>query len=175
MGGPALWAAMTAGALVSNACLLLVTILGQSRLPLVLAEDGFFPRVFTRKHPRYGSPHVSLFFGGAVLTALCALNFTELMELYSVVQVLAYVLIFASLVRLRSREGEAPGSGFRIPLATPGVLVMIAPAVVLAAFVVFNSLHPVGGLGTKQMVGLVALFGSGPFAYWAFRRPGRKA
>ncbi|HVQ29501.1 MAG TPA: APC family permease [Vicinamibacteria bacterium] len=170
IGGPALAAAMTAGALVSNACLLLVTILGQSRLPLVLAEDGFFPRAFTRKHPRYGSPHVSLFFGGGVLTALCALNFTELMELYSVVQVLAYMLIFASLVRLRSREGEAAGSGFRIPLPTSGVLVMIAPAVLLAAFVVFNALHPASGLGTKQTIGLVVLFGSGPVAYEVFRR-----
>jgi amino acid transporter len=175
VGGPGLGAAMTAGALVSNACLLLVTILGQSRLPMVLAEDGFFPKAFTKRHPRFATPHVSLFFGAAVLTALCALNFTELMGLYSVVQVLAYMLIFASLVRLRSREGSAPVSGFRIPLPTPGVLVMIAPAVILAAFVVFNTLHPAGGLGTKQTVGLVALFGSGPLAYWAFRRRGRTA
>jgi amino acid transporter len=92
------------------------------------------------------------------------------MELYSVVQVLAYMLIFASLVRLRSREGEAPGSGFRIPLPTSGVLVMIAPAVLLAAFVVFNALHPASGLGTKQTIGLVVLFGSGPVAYEVFRR-----
>ena len=165
MGGPALGVAMTAGALVSNACLLLVTILGQSRLPVVLAQDGFLPRVFTKRHSRFGTPYVSLFFGAAVLTALCALNFTELMGLYSVVQVLAYMLIFASLVRLRSRQSAGSGPGFRIPLPTGGVLLMIAPAVTLAAFVVYNTLRPAGGLGTAQIAGLIALFGSGPLAY----------
>jgi len=83
------------------------------------------------------------------------------------------VLIFASLVRLRSREGEAAGSGFRIPLPTPAVLVMIAPAVTRAAFVVYNTLRPAAGLGTAQTMGLFALFGSGPLAYAASRLRGR--
>ena len=52
---------------------------------------------------------------------------------------------------------------------------MIAPAVILAAFVVFNTLHPAGGLGAPQTVGLLALFGSGPLAYWSFRRLRRQA
>ena len=52
---------------------------------------------------------------------------------------------------------------------------MIAPAVILAAFVVFNTLHPASGLGTMQTIGLVALFGSGPLAYWVFRRLRRQA
>ena len=56
VGGPFLGAAMAAGGLVSNACILLVTILAQSRLPMVLADDGMFPRSFARTHPRYGTP-----------------------------------------------------------------------------------------------------------------------
>ena len=176
LGGPALGAAMAAGGLVSNACLLLVTILGQSRLPMVLAEDGFFPRAFMKTHPRFGTPHVSLVFGAVVLTAMCALNFSELMGLYSVVQALAYMLIFASLLRLRSREGPAGAvEGFRIPLPTWGIVAMIAPAVALAGLVVYNTLRPAAGLGTTQLLGLVALFGSGPLAYWAFRSARRPA
>lgn len=175
IGGPLLGAAMAAGGLVSNACLLLVTILGQSRLPMVLAEDGLFPGPFTRTHPEFGTPHVSLFFGAAVLSALCALPFSELMGLYSVVQALAYMLIFASLVRLRSREGDAvPGGGFRIPLPMAGILAMVVPAVVVAGFMVYNTVHPAGGLGAAAVAGLAVLFGSGPLAYAAFRRPVRK-
>jgi amino acid transporter len=89
IGGPLLGAAMAAGGLISNACLLLVTILAQSRLPLVLAQDGFFPRAFVHKHARFGTPVVSLLVGAVVLTALCALPFAELTGLYSIVQVLA--------------------------------------------------------------------------------------
>jgi amino acid transporter len=169
---------MAAGGLVSNACLLLVTILGQSRLPMVLAEDGFLPRAFTRTHARFGTPHVSLLFGAAVLTVLCALPFSELMGLYSVVQALAYMLIFASLVRLRSRDGEAGATpGFRIPLPTWGILAMIAPAVGIALLMVYQTLLPAGGLGRAEAAGLLGLFGSGPLAYWVFRGrfPGRSA
>jgi amino acid transporter len=170
IGGPVLGAAMAAGGLVSNACILLVTILGQSRLPMVLAQDGFLPRAFTRTHARFGTPHVSLLFGATALTALCALPFSELMGLYSVVQALAYMLIFASLLRLRTRDGEAgAGSGFRIPLPTAGILAMIAPAALLAALVVYETLHPAAGLGRAEAVGLVGLFGSGPLGYWALR------
>ncbi|HET7291987.1 MAG TPA: APC family permease [Vicinamibacteria bacterium] len=170
VGGPALGAAMAAGGLVSNACLLLVTILGQSRLPMVLAEDGFLPRAFTRTHARFGTPHVSLLFGAAVLTALCALPFSELMGLYSVVQALAYMLIFASLLRLRARAGEAGAApGFRIPLPTAGIVAMIAPAAAIALVMVYHTLRPAGGLGTAEAAGLLGLFGSGPLAYWAFR------
>ena len=170
IGGPLLGAGMAAGGMVSNACLLLVTILGQSRLPLVLAQDGFFPQVFSKTHPRFGTPRVSLLAGAVVLTALCGLPFTKLTGLYALVQVLAYMLIYASLIRLRAHEPQGNGTGFRIPLPTAGVLVAIVPSVVLAGLMVFESLRPEGGLSATQAAGFALLFGSGPLAYWAFRR-----
>src|SRR5207249_4258582 len=97
IGGAWLKSAMTLGGLVSNACILMVTILGQSRLPMVMAEDGLFPRVFARTHPRFGTPTVSLVSGGVVLTALVWYKFSDLAAIFSLVQVLAYLLIFASL------------------------------------------------------------------------------
>src|SRR5262249_43976235 len=66
VGGPALGAAMAAGGLASNACLLMVTILGQSRLPMVLAADGLFPPVVARTHPPLRPPLAPLLPGGAV-------------------------------------------------------------------------------------------------------------
>jgi hypothetical protein len=81
------------------------------------------------------------------------------------------MLILASPLRLRSRaDGAAAGPGFRIPLATPGVLAMSLPCLVLAGLVVFQALHPEGGLGAAQAVGLGVLFGSGPLAYLLFAR-----
>jgi len=86
------------------------------------------------------------------------------------VQVLAYMLIYASLIRLRAHEPQGNGTGFRIPLPTAGVLVAIVPSVVLAGLMVFESLRPEGGLSATQAAGFALLFGSGPLAYWAFRR-----
>src|SRR2546427_7121816 len=107
LGGPALGAAMAAGGMVSSTCLLMVTILGQSRLPMVLAEDRPFPQVFARTHPPSWTPTVSLLVGGLVLTPLVYGKFSYLTAMFAMVQVLAYLLIFGALLRLRS---HAPSS-----------------------------------------------------------------
>src|SRR4029453_10730901 len=135
IGGPLLGGAMAAAGLASQVCLLLVTMLGQSRLPMVLAADGFFPAVFRKTHPRFGTPVASLLLGAVVLTGLCGFRFSQLAGMYALVQALAYMLIYATLFRLRSQEarvGNPPTrSGFRIPLGTLGLAVMAAPSAVL--------------------------------------------
>lgn len=186
MGGPILGSMMAAGGLVSNACILMVTILGQSRLPMVLAEDGFFPESFRRTHPRFGTPTVSLVFGGVVLTFLCQLKFSYLAALFSLVQVFAYLLIYAALLRLRShppRAGLAPelhggggpgtGTGFRIPFGTAGIVAMTLPSLVLAVFVVIQLVWGESGPDLRQMAVGALLFGSAPATYFLFRRTRR--
>jgi amino acid transporter len=175
IGGPVLGAAMAAGGLFSNACLLMVTVLGQSRLPLVLADDGLFPRWFGRRHARFGTPVASLVAGGVVLTALCVLPFAKLAGLFSLVQVLCYMLIYASLFRLRSHPAAGAVGGFRIPLGRLGLLLMTAPSVALAVLVIFQSLRKGEGFDVLQAAIAVAVFASGPLSYAAFRRKGRPA
>lgn len=133
IGGAWLSALMAFGGLVSNAGLLLVTMTGQSRLPMVLAHDGLFPRAFARTNARHGTPTVSLLLGGVVLTLLALFPFANLISLYGTVQALAYLLIYASLLKLR-REHDAAGGAFRVPLGSaafgtlmiPGALLLIA-------------------------------------------------
>jgi amino acid transporter len=173
IGGPALGAAMAAGGLASNACLLMVTVLGQSRLPLVLADDGLFPAWFGRRHPRFGTPVVSLVVGGVVLTVLCVLPFAKLAGLFSLVQVLCYMLIYASLFRLRSRPSAGTAGGFRIPVGRLGLVLMTAPSVALAVLVIFQSLRRGGGFDALQGAIALAIFASGPVSYAVFRRKGR--
>src|SRR5207245_101429 len=135
IGGPLLGNAMAAGGLVSDACLLMVTILGQSRLPMVMAEDGLFPEVFRRTHPRFGTPVVSLVVGGLALSGLCLMRFSSLAGLFALVQVFAYLLIFAALLKLRAHPSLAAGRiaspaadparpAFRIPLGRNGLVLM---------------------------------------------------
>lgn len=184
MGGPILGTMMAAGGLVSNACILMVTILGQSRLPMVLAEDGFFPEQFRRTHPRFGTPTVALVAGGIVLTLLCRLKFSYLAALFSLVQVFAYLLIYAALLRLRShppRAGMAPqasveegtgegAAGFRIPFGRAGIVAMTLPSIVLAVFVVVQTVWEEGGLNLPHVLIGALLFGSAPVTYFLFRR-----
>jgi amino acid transporter len=141
IGGGGLAGLMAFGALVSNGGLLLVTMTGQSRLPMVLADDGLCPRAFAGKHARFGTPTVSLVLGGVVLTLLSIFPFANLISLYGTVQALAYLLVYSSLFRLR---GPARPGAFRIPLPTRAVFVMVLPGALLMTAVV--------GLGLQREI-----------------------
>ena len=173
MGGAALAGLVVFGGLVSNAGLLLVTMTGQSRLPMVLADDGLFPRAFARIDPRFGTPVWSLAFGGVVLTLLSAFPFASLIALYGPVQAGAYLLIYAALLRLRERAAEQPGA-FRIPLATARLRLLIAPGILLMLVVVGlglgSRLWHDGRLDLDQALRQAALVAAGPLSYWLFRR-----
>jgi amino acid transporter len=172
IGGPWLGAAMAAGGLASNASLLTVTILGQSRLPMVLAEDGFFPAWLRKTHPRFGTPVASLILGGVVLSALSLLRFAQLAGMFALIQSFAYLLIFASLFRLRRREAPGAGEGerFRIPLGTVGLALLTAPSVVLVALIVVQSVWHDGRFDRAQAAVDLLVLASGPLTYVLLRR-----
>jgi amino acid transporter len=171
IGGRWLGALMTFGGLVSNACILMVTTLGQSRLPMVMAEDGLFPRALGRVGRRFGTPIVSLIAGGIALTFLTRIRFVELTGLFSLVQVLAYVLIFAALLRLRARPAGGGGAApFIIPLGRAGLVVMMLPGFAIALWVVAQRFWNGGRFEGRQMLLDLAVFASGPVTYFVFRR-----
>ena len=193
VSGPVLAVAMSIGGLISNACILMVTILGQSRLPMVLAQDGLFPRPFARVHRRFGTPILSLVAGGVLLSLLCRRQFKDLAALFTLVQVLAYVLICAALLRLRSRHPPgrgvaaagsasvedggasaafgAPGEPwFRVPLGATGLALMTAPVFALSAYVVFERFFPAGTWDLNGIGRDLLMFATGPVTYLVFRR-----
>ncbi len=174
VGGPWLGAAMAAGGLISNAGIVMVTMLAQSRLPMVLAEDGFFPKVFQSRHARFGTPVVSLVVTGLALTVLCGFRFTQLVSAYSVVQALAYLLIYAALFKLR-RQPDTAESAFRIPLGSLGLGLMVAPTLVIGALMLRQGLMHEGQLDVAQALFTLMLLASGPATYALTRRRARRA
>lgn len=155
IGGPLLGHAMTASALVSNALLLNTTMLAQSRLPMTMGRDGLFPAAFGRMHPRFGTPTLSLFLGAAVLSLLCISSFTDLVAVYSVTQMLIYLLIYATLWRLRKKNPET-ARPFRIPGGTAGFILLVIPA----GFIAVLSL-----VKTDQFLLPVLALASGPLVF----------
>jgi amino acid transporter len=174
IGGRWLGSLMAFGGLVSNACIIMVTTLGQSRLPMVMAEDGLFPRAFARVGRRFGTPVVSIVVGGIILSALSRIRFVDLAQLFSLVQVLAYALIFAALLRLRAApvrpSGGAQGTPFRIPLGTAGLVVMMLPGFAITLWVVAQRLWNGGRFDGQRALADLAVFASGPATYFMFRR-----
>ena len=176
LGGPALAAFMTFGGLVSNVALIMSTILGQSRLPMVLAEDRLFPAFFSRVSRRRGTPVVSLVVGGLLLSALAREGFADLTGLFSLVQVMAYILIYAALLRLRRQRVAASAAApsaprpFTIPLGERGLILMMIPSLIITAFVVRQRIMPGGVFDGRQTVLDLLVFASGPATFFLFRR-----
>lgn len=133
IGGSWLGNSMTAAALVSNALLLNTTMMAQSRLPLAMSKDNLFPKAFGKLHPRFATPTLSLFLGSVILSLLCYNSFSQLVAIYAVTQILSYLLIYATLWRLRKTKATTPRP-FQVPGGRLGFGILILPAICIAVF-----------------------------------------
>jgi amino acid transporter len=119
-------------------------MLSFTRLPMVMAEDGFLPRIFIRKHPRTGAPWVAIL-ACAVLWSFCyPLGFEENLILDVLLTGLSVLLEFWALVALRIREPDLRRP-FRIPGGTIGaVAVGVPPLALMVAAIARNRAEMVG-------------------------------
>lgn len=168
VGGAWLKHGMTLGALLSNAILLEVTMLTSSRLPFTMAQDRFLPRFLTITHRRYGTPWVSLVLGSAACSVLALMPFLNLIDIYAWLQMTSYLLIFATLLRLRRSHSTTPRP-FVVPGGRPGLLLASTPPALLALFAMaYTLLPPGGGLDREQLLLGVGSILSGPAAYLVY-------
>ena len=77
---------------------------------------------------------------------------------------LALMLEFASLIQLRHREPTLRGA-FRIPVGTRAVAALAALPLGVLALVVVLSFQD-GEYGLPALIGSVAAIGAGPLCYW---------
>lgn len=171
-GGAPLAIAIVVGGLMSAFGMFNALCLSYSRLPLVLAEDGFLPRVFTRKIERSGAPWVAVLACCAAWTLTLGLSFERLVALDILLYGSSLTLEFLALIVLRVRAPELPRP-FRIP---GGVVTLIAlalgPLALLGVALSKNAGERVGPIGALTFGAIVIALG--PVA-WLATRPRRAA
>jgi len=166
--GAALALAITAAGMISATGPLNALTMTLSRLPAVLAEDGYLPRALAKRTARTGAPWVSIL-ACSVAWALClGLSFDKLIMLDVLLTGLSILLEFAALVALRIREPELPRP-YRVPGNTAAAIALgVAPLALLALAVIRNKAEPVGPINALEL-GLI-LIAAGIPAYF-LRRP----
>lgn len=110
-------------------------MLSFTRLPKVMAEDGYLPRIFERRSERTGAPWVAILVC-AIFWAICfPLGFEKSLLLDVLLTGSSILLEFWALVALRVREPELTRP-FRVPGGTAGVVAIGIPpmALMIAAF-----------------------------------------
>lgn len=164
LGGAGLGHAMALAGLCSNALLLNVTMLAISRIPLALAEDRYLPGLFSRHHPRFQTPVVSLTFGSIACSLFAGLSLDNVLIINSWLQMTTNLLIFANLWRLRRTHADTPRA-FSFPGGRAGLAVGTLVIGTLALFAMVTSVYPGGELDTVKLGIALAGMSSGAVGY----------
>lgn len=112
-GRPLAWLVVVGGA-VCGLGVFNALVLSYSRIPMVLARDGFFPKPFAYVSPKTGVPVVSVVVCCVLYAACLGIGFRRLVELDIVLDGVALALEFLAFLVLRVREPDLPRP-FRVP------------------------------------------------------------
>lgn len=106
-----------AGALLGLASVVLVMIIAQPRIFMIMGRDGMLPKVFTRIHPRYRTPHLNTLITGSGIALLAAIFPLDVLgDLVSMGTLIAFMAVCAGVWILRHTRPELPRT-FRVPFA----------------------------------------------------------
>jgi APA family basic amino acid/polyamine antiporter len=143
------------GAVVGLASVVLVLLLGQSRIFYAMSKDGMIPALFSEIHPRFQTP----WRGSLITGAFCALGagilpLDILGELVSIGTLLAFVIVCVGVMVLRVRRPNVKRP-FRAPLVW-----FVGPAgIFMCLFMMaFLPLDTWLRLGIWTVVGLIIYF-----------------
>ncbi len=104
------------GAVAGLTSVLLVLLLGQSRIFYAISRDGLLPTVFSRVHPRYRTPYLpTMITAGVVGLTAALLPINEIAELANIGTLFAFTLVSLGVWALRHIDPDTPRP-FRTPL-----------------------------------------------------------
>jgi len=106
--------------LIGYTSVILVDLLGQSRVFFTMSRDGLLPGVFSQVHPRFQTPHKSNLLLGVFISLFAGLvPISVVGEMTSIGTLLAFVMVCIGILILRKREPNTPR-----PFRTPWVPVV---------------------------------------------------
>ncbi|HET9794779.1 MAG TPA: APC family permease [Thermoanaerobaculia bacterium] len=170
LGGKALAAAVVAGGAICGIGMFNALLLSYSRVPATLAEDGFLPRVFARRHPRTDAPTFSILACAVCWTAALTLGFDRLIELDVLLYGGSLMLEFVALTELRRKEPDL-ARPFRVAGGVLGTVLLAAgPLALLSIALVRNRDETIGAVPALLFGAGIAA--AGPILYRVSRRRG---
>lgn len=126
-------------AIIATASVLLVFQMGQPRIWMSMSRDGLLPKIFSRIHPRYGTPSFSTILTGVVVAVPALfLNLGQVLSLTSIGTLFAFVMVCGGVLVLQQRK-ERPESKFKVPFVNAQ---FIYPLLVIGAIILIQKEVP---------------------------------
>jgi APA family basic amino acid/polyamine antiporter len=114
IGNFTLVAAVSLGALIATASVLLTNLLGLSRVAFAMARNGQLPKSIAKVSSKFGTPYVSILSMGALLTLLAfALDLKQTVAITSFAILSVHLTVNLSAIRLRKKMPKS--TKFRVP------------------------------------------------------------
>jgi len=143
VGGDTLALAIAAAGIVGAIGTFSTLMLSFTRLPMVMAEDGYLPKIFTRKDAT-GAPWVAICACAIFWGACYPLGFEKNLILDVLITGCSILLEFCALAFLRVREPEL-ARPFRVPGGLAGTIAIgVPPLALMIAVIVRNRQELVG-------------------------------
>ncbi|HTO40303.1 MAG TPA: amino acid permease, partial [Rhizomicrobium sp.] len=147
------------GAVLGLGTVVLVLLLGQSRIFYAMSRDRMLPPVFSKVHPHFRTPYISTIIIGGCATLLSAfLPHDLLIELVAIGTLAAFMLVSASVIVLRRTAPHV-----HRPFRTPFV-----PLVPIGAIVVCGAM--MAALPIDTWIRLIVWFALGMGVYFLYAR-----
>ncbi len=122
---------VTAGALMGMLSSLLVFQYGQARIWFAMSRDRLLPRLFSRVHPRFQTPHVSTWLAGFLVGIPAGIfDISWFADLSNIGTLFAFIVVSIGVIVLRKRQPERV-RGFRVPWVPVTPIISVICCVVL--------------------------------------------
>lgn len=105
------------GACIGLTVVVMILMLGQSRVAFAMARDGLLPTALAKVHPRFRTPYRITVLTGIAVAALSGfVGLEALAHLVNIGTLFAFILVSIGVVVLRRRRPDLPRA-FRVPAA----------------------------------------------------------
>ncbi|WP_457208995.1 amino acid permease, partial [Nocardioides sp. P5_C9_2] len=122
------------GATIGLTVVVLILMLGQTRVAFAMARDGLLPPALAKVHPTYGTPYVMTAITGVGVALLSGfVDFATLGDLVSIGTLFAFMLVSVGVLVLRRTRPDLPRA-FR----TPAVHLVATLSVLLCGYLMLN-------------------------------------
>ena len=162
IGGLGLGIAVTLSAVVSSVAALNSTVLTTTRIPFVMAQDGYLSGRLTRLHSRYGTPWMAIVLSAIIYSVFAVQTLTQLISLYIWLRIATSVMTFLAAWQLRRKMPDL-NRPFRIPGGRSGLIYAVGAPLIASGVALVGS----DRFGARWGPAALLL---GPVAYLLLRR-----
>jgi APA family basic amino acid/polyamine antiporter len=149
---------ISVGATIGLTVVVLILMMGQTRVGFAMARDGLLPPALAKVHPTFGTPYVITAITGVGVAVLSGfVDFETLGDLVSIGTLFAFVLVSIGVLILRRTRPDLPRA-FR----TPAVGLVATLSVLMCFYLMLNLIGETWlRFGIWMLIGLVVYFGYG--------------